>query len=128
MPTPPAEPERISPAEPERMPTPPAEPERIPPAEPERMPTPPTERPPLERGPVPVITFYSRDMEDESSFYAESCLYQLGADLCGLHHLHDEISDHFNSLKPSEVIQLETVNAMDIGRSAGKVLPDHEPL
>ncbi|GFY53543.1 hypothetical protein TNIN_135181 [Trichonephila inaurata madagascariensis] len=31
------------------MPTPPAEPERLSPAEPERMPTPPAERPPLER-------------------------------------------------------------------------------
>ncbi|GFY40770.1 hypothetical protein TNIN_158231 [Trichonephila inaurata madagascariensis] len=136
-------------AEPERMPTLPAEPERISPAEPERMTTfgevPSTiyswdplsvectyekTLPPSlyykSRAQKPVASFYSQDMEDELAFTLNLALYQ-EADLGDYITFMMKFRTVLNSLKPSEVIQLETVYAMDIIDLLVQVLPDHEP-
>ncbi|GFY44300.1 hypothetical protein TNIN_124251 [Trichonephila inaurata madagascariensis] len=65
-------------------------------------------------------------MEDELAFTLNLALYQ-EADLGDYITFMMKFRTIFNSLKPSEVIQLETVNAMDIIDLLVQVLPDHEP-
>ncbi|GFY73642.1 hypothetical protein TNIN_440611 [Trichonephila inaurata madagascariensis] len=74
----------------------------------------------------PVTSFYSRDMEDELAFTLNLALYQ-EADLGDYITFMMKFRTILNSLKPSEVIQLETVYAMDIIDLLVQVLPDHEP-
>ncbi|GFS57001.1 hypothetical protein TNIN_65901 [Trichonephila inaurata madagascariensis] len=74
----------------------------------------------------PVASFYSRDMEDERAFTLNLTLYQ-EADLGDYITFMMKFRIVLNSLKPSEVIQLETVYAIDIIDLLMQVLPDHEP-
>ncbi|GFS56560.1 hypothetical protein TNIN_278211 [Trichonephila inaurata madagascariensis] len=61
----------------------------------------------------PVVSFYSRDMEDELALTLNLALYQ-EADLGDYITFMMNFRTVLNSLKLSEVIQLETVYAMDI--------------
>ncbi|GFY39234.1 hypothetical protein TNIN_168241 [Trichonephila inaurata madagascariensis] len=65
-------------------------------------------------------------MEDELAFTLKLALYQ-EADLRDYITFMMNFRTILNSLKPSEVIQLETVYAMDIIDLLMQVLPDHEP-
>ncbi|GFS56048.1 hypothetical protein TNIN_127741 [Trichonephila inaurata madagascariensis] len=80
----------------------------------------------IKAGAQKPVTFYSRDMEDELAFTLNLALYQ-EADLGDYITFMMKFRTIFNSLKPSEVIQLETVYAMDIIDLLVQVLPDHEP-
>ncbi|GFY72292.1 hypothetical protein TNIN_19111 [Trichonephila inaurata madagascariensis] len=78
------------------------------------------------RAQKPVASFYSRDMEDELAFTLNLALYQ-EVDLGDYITFMMNFRTILNSLKSSELIQLETVYAMDLIDLLMQVLPDHEP-
>ncbi|GFS59714.1 hypothetical protein TNCV_4476681 [Trichonephila clavipes] len=67
-----------------------------------------------------------RDMEDELAFTLNLAVYQ-EADLGDYITFMTNFRGVLNRLKPSEVIELETVYAVNIIELMMQVLPDHEP-